>query len=75
MLKLRKAWFASQGSSLAAWEAADLTSDDGISLLLPNSPDFNLELFQPLLLATATSKSDTIKAIAAETLQQLIYLC
>jgi hypothetical protein len=69
MLKLRKAFFTSFGSNIAEWEGSDLTSDEGLSVLLPYCPDYNFELFQPLILITATSKSETIKAIAAEALQ------
>lgn len=64
MLKLRRAQFMHMGT-----EESELTSDKGLQFMMPNTPIFNYEVFQPLLLITAQSKSETIKAMTTEAMQ------
>jgi len=73
MLKLRRAQFAHMGLDLGVWEGFELTSDKGLEFMLPHGPEYTFEVFQPLLLVTAQSKSETVKALTFETLQMLIY--
>jgi len=75
MLKLRRAHFDHIGTSLSAWEGFDLTSEKGLSFLVPHRPEYYLEVFLPLLATTSSSKSETVKALTSETLQLLIFLC
>ena len=60
---------------IVSWEGFDLVSDQQLTFLQPHSPEYILEMFQPLLLVTSQSKSETIKALSAETLQMLVYFC
>ena len=75
ILKLRKGFFKFMQHDIVSWEGFDLVSDQQLTFLQPHSPEYILEMFQPLLLVTSQSKSETIKALSAETLQMLVYFC
>jgi hypothetical protein len=73
MLKLRRAQFTHMGVDLGEWEGFQLTSHLGLTFLQPHGPLFAFELFQPLLIETLSSKSETIKSLALDSLQTLMY--